>query len=145
MVRRDDFTPDLFEVPRAPELLDASMAFRDEVAALANTVLSDAGASREIVAAEVSRLVGGEVTKHTLDSWTAASRTKHNIPFHLVPVVEAACKSHALSNWLAEKRGGRLLVGRDALTAELGKLERTRDEAGKRIKALKRVMGAHNS
>lgn len=130
----------MFDVPQAPELLDASMGFREEVSSLTNTILSDAGMAREEVAAEMSRLAGTAISKPVLDSWTAASRTKHNVPFHLVPAIEAACNSHALSTWLAEKRGGRLLVGRDALAAELGKLERTRFEASSRIRVLKRAM-----
>jgi hypothetical protein len=33
------------------------------------------------------------------------------------------------------------LIGKDALHAELGKLERMRDEAAQQIKQIKRVMG----
>lgn len=63
---------------------------------------------------------------------------------HLVSealALEAACETHVLTHWLAEKRGGQLLVGKAALDAEIGKLERARDEAGKRIRQLKHVMG----
>jgi hypothetical protein len=42
---------------------------------------------------------------------------------------------------VVDLRGGKLLVGKEALDAEIGRLERTRDEATKRIKSLKQQMG----
>jgi len=77
MKPRDTLTIDLFDmvvVPVArtpkPGALDINMQFRH--------VLSDeikkSPKSRHEIAARMSELLGHEVTKHQLDSWTAESR-----------------------------------------------------------------------
>jgi hypothetical protein len=38
--------------------------------------------------------------------------------------------------------GGKLLIGREALNAELGRLQRQQDETSARIKLLRKQMGA---
>lgn len=88
-----------------------------------------------------SRLTGSEVSKYMLDAYASAARDTFNLPFWLVPVLETVCGTHDLTNWLVGVRGGKLLVGREALTADLGRLERARDEAGRLIKELKKRMG----
>ncbi len=143
--KRDDATLDLFQIPAAPEPAPASMDYNREVAHLVAKVVKEAGCDRFEIAARMSRLTGRDVSKHMIDAWAAESRDHHNIPFYLVPVLEAACETHALSAWLADKRGGRLMVGKEVLAAELGKLERIKDEATQKIKELKRLMGEMES
>lgn len=55
--------------------------------------------------------------------------------------MEVAIGSHQGSSWLADLRGCKLLVGKEALDAEIGKLERLKEDAGRRIKQLKNAMG----
>ena len=138
---RDTHTLDLFEVPQPAAEMPASMDYRREVAHLVGEVLKQADGDRYEIASRMSRLIGREVSKYMLDAWSAESRDAYNMPFYAAPVLEAACHTHALSNWLADKRGGRLLVGREALNAELGKLEKMKDEAARKIRELKRLMG----
>lgn len=132
---------ELFEVPQPPTLLPGSMDYGVEVSSMVGELLKDADGDRYEVAARMSRLAGKEVSKYMLDAWSSESRDAYNLPFYLAPVLESACKTHALGSWLADKRGGRLLVGRETLNAELGKLERLKEEAQRKIKELKRVMG----
>jgi len=139
--KRDNATFDLFEIPEQPAQTAAGMDYNREVAHLVVKVLKEAGCDRYEISARMSRLTGKEVSKFMLDAWAAESRDHHNIPFYLVPVLEAACETHALSAWLAEKRGGRLMVGKEVLAAELGKLERIKDEAAQKIRELKKLMG----
>jgi len=56
-------------------------------------------------------------------------------------VLETACCSHQFTNWLAGIRGGRLLIGREALNAELGRLEHAKAQATQKIRDLKKMMG----
>jgi hypothetical protein len=93
------------------------------------------------IAARMSELVGTTITEHQLHAWTAPSREGWRFPLEFLPAFEAAAETHTITAWLADTRGGRLLIGREALNAELGRLERMRDEAGKKIKQLKTVMG----
>lgn len=143
-MKRDAMTLDLFEVPQALPGLDASHDFRSLVAGLVCDLLEQAkaaGMNRHAVAAEASRLTGREVSKAMLDNYTSEAHDSFNVPLWLVPSLESACHAHLLTQWLVATRGGKLLVGREALNAELGRLERARDEAARKIKQLKTVMG----
>lgn len=117
------------------------MDYRHPVAHLVSEMLKGAGQDRYGLSAEISRLAGKDVSKNMLDAYASDAREDHNLPLYLVPAIEVACDSHQLTHWLVGVRGGKLLIGREALNAELGKLERARDEAGKRIRQLKQLMG----
>jgi hypothetical protein len=80
-----------------------------------------------------------------LDAYSSESREDHNLPLYLVPALEVSCESYLLTNWLADVRGGQLLIGREALMAELGRLERSRDVAAQNIKRLKAQLGEGNA
>lgn len=138
---RDAQTEDMFAVPQAVAPNPATYDYRDTVAELIAGILREAEGDRFDIAARISRLTGTEVSKWMLDAYTSPAREAFNAPFWLLPALEEACGSYQLTNWLTTIRGGRLLIGRQALDAELGKLERIRDEAGRRIRDLKKQMG----
>ncbi|MEI7036478.1 hypothetical protein [Fulvimonas yonginensis] len=144
MRRRDSSTLDLFEVPRPVAPLPGSMDYRAVVAHLVGEMLRESGKDRWTVASDMSRLAGKEVSKYMLDGYTAESRDEFNIPAYLVPVAEVVCQSHLYSNWLASIRGGRMLIGRDALAAELGRIERQRDELATQARQLKDTLRRSN-
>ena len=137
----DSLTGDLFEVPQPAAPIDASMDYRQEVAGLISKMLKEADGDRHDVAAQMSRLSGREVSKYMLDAWSSESRETYNMPFCEAALLETACHSHELTNWLTGKRGGVLLIGREALNAELGKLERLKGDAAAKIRDLKKMMG----
>lgn len=128
---------DLFAIPRAAAALPGAMDYRAAVSMVLSEMLRGAAHDRHQVAADASRLTGKDVSKYMLDAYTAESREDFNLPLYLVPALEAACESRALTAWLAEVRGAQLVVGADALNAELGRLERLRDGTAEQIKALK--------
>lgn len=138
---QDTATLDLFPVPHPAPETPGTMDYRVTVAHLVGDMLRGAQGDRFDVAAKMSRLTGKDVSKNMLDAYASDAREDHNLPFYLIPALESVCESHALTAWLVDMRGGRLLVGREALNAELGKLERARDEAAKQIKKLKALMG----
>lgn len=141
MTRRDDHTLDMFEVPQPVAPMPASMGYRPTVSALVAEILKAADGDRVEIAARMTRIAGVEVSKYMLDAYASEGRQEFNLPLWLVPAFESACDSHDLTNWLVGVRGGRLLIGKEALTAELGRLERVRDQAGQRIRDLKKRMG----
>lgn len=141
MKRRDPLTIDLFEVPQPAAPLPASMDYRAQVSALVSDMLKKTDLDRFAIAAQCSRLSGTEVSKYMLDAYASEAREAYNIPFWMVPILEEACQSHDLTNWLVGVRGGRLYLGKDVLHAELGKLEKERDENARLIKELKKRMG----
>lgn len=139
MARRDSLTGDLFEIPVPAKPLPCSMNFRAEVSSLVAEMLK--GHDRHEVAALISRLTGLDISKNMLDAYASEARDTFNIPFYLIPVLETACETYAAGNWYAQKRGAKILVGREALNAELGRLEKRKEETATRIKQLKKQMG----
>lgn len=144
MSKRDPLTVDLFDmvvvpVARAPKpgALNINMQFR--------SVLSDeikkSPLSRHQIAARMSELLGHEVTKHQLDSWTAESRDGWRFPLEYLPALEVALETHDILAWLADVRGAKLAVGREAIETQLGKIGHMKDELRKQEAAIKRLLG----
>jgi hypothetical protein len=138
---RDLQTLDLFEVPTPRKPLPGALEVGLPVRHLLSEMLKASPLSRFEVAARMSELLGHEVSKHQLDAWTAESREGWRFPLEYLPALEVALETHAMTGWLADLRGCTVLVGRDALDAKIGKLERMRDEAAKQIRQLKQAMG----
>lgn len=143
MTRRqaESLVPCLFEVPEPPSHDAGSQCHRVAVCHLVGRMLKETPQDRYEIAASMSRLCGREVSKYMLDAYAAEGREEFNAPAYLLPALEIACENYLFTNWLASVRGGRFLVGQEALNAELGRLERVRDEAASKIKSLKKVMG----
>ncbi|WP_153116061.1 hypothetical protein [Rhodocyclus tenuis] len=142
MRRKPDLlTPDLFEVPVPASALPGELDYSLAIRRLLVDAIKESGISSAIIAARMGELTGATISEHQLHSWTAPSRDGWRFPLEYLPAFEVACDTHAVSSWLCKVRGGRMLIGRDAFNAEIGRLERMRDEAGKRIKALKAAAG----
>lgn len=141
MRRHDPLTRDMFEVPAPAATLPGSQDFSLAVRRLLSNAIKASPLNASEIAARMSELIGATITEHQLHAWTAPSREGWRFPLEYLPAFETAAETHDLGAWYADVRGGRLLIGREALNAELGRLERVRDDAGKRIKKLKTVMG----
>lgn len=137
----DTRTADLFEVPAPVAPLPGALAIGPTLRALISDLLKASPLSRHQVAARMSELTGQEITKHQLDAWTAESREGWRFPLEYQPALEVALETHAITAWLADLRGGRLSIGREALEAQLGKVARMQDELAAQAKALKRLLG----
>lgn len=139
---RDELTGDLFDIPRAPAPVGGSLDYATELRYALSAALKNSPKSRYEIAARMSELTGHEISKSMLDAWTAESKTPWRFPFEYAAAFEAACDSTGLQELLARKRGCRVLVGEDALLAELGRIERTKTELAVREKAIKdRIRG----
>lgn len=139
---RCDTTGDLFAaIPQPVPAEPGSLDFRTRVAAIVSEMLdairaADPHMDRYAVAAAVSRLVGKEVSKAMLDAYTAESRDAYNVPAWLMPALEHVCKSTRYSTWLAEVRGGRLVLGAAALDVEIGRVQEQIADNRERLKGL---------
>lgn len=143
MARRavDTLTLDLFEVPIPRSPMPGALAVGHALRSLLSDLLKSSPLNRYEIAARMSELTGQEITKHQLDSWTAESREGWRFPLEYLPAFEVAVQTHDITAWLADLRGCKVLVGKEALDAEIGKMERLREDAAKRIKQLKAAMG----
>ena len=137
----DRLTGDLFEVPVPAEPLPGAMDYSLAVRRLMADAIKASPYNATQIAARMAELTGQNITEHQLHAWTAPSRESWRAPLEFIPAFEAAAETTTLTAWLAGVRGGRLLIGREALNAELGRLERQRDEAARKIKQLKTQMG----
>ena len=137
----DTFTGDLFAVPVEPAALPGALDYGLAVRRLLSEAIKDCPQNSLAIASRMAELTGTAITEHQLPAWTAPSREGWRFPLEYLPAFESAVESHTITRWLAASRGGRFLEGREALNAELGRLERMRDEAGRKIKQLKTVMG----
>lgn len=143
---KDKLTLDVFEIPAVHFCAPGECGYSREVAEGVAKLLSESGRrDRFDIAAELSRVSGKDVSKHMLDAYSSPARVDHALPFWLAPVLEEVCQSHVLTNWLVDKRGGRVAYGKDALKQELGKLVLLKDQAVKdmnaRIKHLEALLG----
>lgn len=137
----DQLTMDLFEVPMPVRPIPGALAMGAALRGLLSDLLKRSPLSRHEVAARMSELTGDVITKHQLDSWTAESREGWRFPLEYLPALEEALQTHEVTAWIANLRGARLSVGREALEAQLGKVSQMRDELAKQERTLKRLLG----
>lgn len=137
----DTFTGDLFAVPEPAAEMPGAMDYGLAVRHLMADAIKASQYNTAQIAARMSEFTGQTITEHQIHAWTAPSREAWRAPLEFIPAFEAAAETTLLTAWLASVRGGRLMIGRDTLNAELGRLERLRDEAARKIKQLKSVMG----
>lgn len=142
-MKRDNVTGDLLSgIPTPVAARPASLDFRSAVAHVLCRMLSvaqarDPGLDRYGIAATASRFAGKEISKAMLDAYTAESRDAYNLPFWAAPAIEVACDSTALTEWLAEVRGGRLVLGPATIDAEIGRLQVEREAMSDRLRDLR--------
>lgn len=141
MRRADTMTLDLFEVPVPTTPLPGALNFNLALRHLLSEALKSCPLSRSEVAARMSELTGDTITKHQLDAWTAESREGWRFPLEYLPAFEVAVGTTTLIAWIASVRGGKVQMGKDALDAEIGKLERLKEDAARKIKQLKHAIG----
>lgn len=143
---KDLYTDDLFSQPVVPTPMPAqpgAMDFSKQIAHALSAALKDCPLDRYEVAAQMSRLMDRQISKNMLDAWSAESREMHNISLASAIVFDVATNGHALLNLFALIRGCRVMVGRDALLAELGRIDQIEADIAARRKELKRHLGAH--
>lgn len=144
MKARDTLTVDLFDtvlVPVERGALPGALDVDVELRHLLSDLMKKSPLSRHQVAAKMSELVGHDISKSQLDTWAAESRDGWRFPVCYLAAFEAALETHDLLAWLADLRGARLSVGREALEAQLGKLESMKDQLRKQEASIKKLLG----
>ena len=141
MRNHDNKTLDMFEVPQPQRLLPGGADYAFEVSHLVSQELKACPQDRWEIAAQMSRLSGVDVSKNIIDAWASPGREDHNIPLHRAALLEEVLGSHAFTDWLAHKRGGRVAYGRDTLNTKLGKMLVLKQQLDQQIRELKKAMG----
>ena len=93
--------------------------------------------SRWQVVASVSELTGCELTKRTLDDYTAPSHKDHRFPAALLPAFCIVCRDYTPLKVLANHARCAILESEEARFAMIAKLEKEKQNLDKEITKLK--------
>ena len=122
---------------------NGSLNFDNELRCALAGALKDCPLDRHEVAARMSRLTGEDITKHSLDAWTGASRKPWRFPLAYLPALIEVTGAYSLLDQTAAKNGCKVLAGDDVVLAEYGRLaqlgrtiERARSQLEKRMPGL---------
>ena len=138
----DTLTGDLFSsIPQAHPMTPGAWRFRGEIAHVMGEAIKACTKDRYQIAADMSRLLGREISVNTLDKYTSEASEEHIPNLETAIAFDAVTEQMALANLYASKLGCRVLPGKDSLLAELGRLEQMKGEIAKQEKAIKRVLG----
>lgn len=110
------------------------------VRALISESLKKCPLSRYEVAAKMSEILGVEITKAQIDSWSAESKENHRFPYIYTGAFCQVTGDKSLARYMAELCGGYFIEGEDAVRLELGKIEEQKQELAKREKAIREFL-----
>lgn len=141
---RDMLTADMFVDMPTPASKDAgSLSCRSVIAGIMSEVLANCaseGIDRFEVAARMSRLLSREISKFMLDAYTSESREDHIPPLDTAIAFDMATGGISLLKFYADKLGCRVMVGKEVLLAELGRINHVKAEMAKQEKQLKKYL-----
>lgn len=137
----DKLTLDMFAIPAPAPTTPGSLNLSREIALLMSGALKNCTHDRIEVAARMTRILGKEVSLSMLNAYTAESRETHIPPLDKAIAFDIATEGHAISDYVAGKLGGRVLFGKDALLAELGRLDQMGDEIANKRKSIQQLLG----
>lgn len=128
-----------FQVPAPPLLLPGSMQCGAEICGALKLAIRNTDLSRAEIAARMTDLTAEPITEFMLNDWTAPSH-RHRFPAEYMPALEAACETTALQAVIARKSGSVVLVGKEALDAQLGRLTRQKHDLARQEQQIKALM-----
>ena len=101
-----------------------------------NRSLKECGLSREVVAEELTRLTGHDVTVHQINNWAAPSKEDRPTPLHFLAAITGITGSAALAEAALDGTGCKLLTPDEVVYYEIGRDEVEKREQAKARKAL---------
>lgn len=135
---RDMLTSDMFEIPLPVTQNAGSLSCRAEIAALMSEAIKDCDKDRYQIAAEMSRLLDRDISKYMLDAYTSESRDTQIPPIDTALAFDLATGGISLLKFYADKLGCKVVVGRDVLYTELGRIEQAKKDLANAEKAIKK-------
>ncbi|NDV20857.1 hypothetical protein GO013_15710, partial [Pseudodesulfovibrio sp. JC047] len=96
-----------------------------------NAALKGCGLSRDVVAEELSRLTGHEISVHQINNWAAPSKEDRPTPLHFLAAITEITGSPALAEAALEGTGYKLLTPDEVAYYEIGRLEAEKREQTK--------------
>jgi hypothetical protein len=103
--------------------------------------IKDCPHSRYQIAAKMSELLGVEITKSMLDSWTAESKEgTYRFPACYLPAFCRALSNIEPLRIMADLLGAYVIEGEDALLTQLGKIRNQKEQLLEKERAIKTIL-----
>jgi hypothetical protein len=110
----------------------SSISEKSSVDATLRSIISDSlkhsPLSRWEVAGKMSEILGTEITKSQIDSWSAESKDGHRFPLIYIDAFCRASGDKSLIHYICRLCGGYFIEGQDTLKLELGRIQEKREE-----------------
>lgn len=135
---RDMLTSDMFEMPQPVTQNAGSLSCRAEISGVMSEVIKECDDDRYQIAANMSRLLGREISKYMLDAYTSESRDTQMPPIDTAIAFDMATNGISLLKLYADKLGCRIVVGKEVLYTELGRIDQAKKELAQAEKAIKK-------
>lgn len=101
-----------------------SLAIQGEIKGALSKMFRKCNLSRFQIAAQISELVGYEVTKSMLDNYTAESHDDVRTPADILLAATDVCRDYSIIQLLCGYAGGDFVSGEDREYMELAKIQR---------------------
>lgn len=125
-----------FEAPLVPASAGALAGDDVRVSMMVADILHGDSRPREVIAAEMSRLLGVEISKAMLDGYASPARDAWAISYTRLKALIAVTARHDLLDRDLRGIGASLLVGDEIMTARLGHLRARKSQIDSEIRAL---------
>ncbi|BBO84515.1 hypothetical protein DSCO28_50810 [Desulfosarcina ovata subsp. sediminis] len=135
-----DYIRSLDDAKRSYAGTEGSMNIRDRLRLAPNRAIKNCRLSRPQIAGEMSHLLGADVTKSVMDSWTAESKDNYRIPAEYLPAFCRVVGSNEPIDILTESAGMFALPGPDALRSEIQRWSEKASNAQAEVKKRKRLL-----
>lgn len=124
--------------------LDANYDISAQLRRWLSVAIKASPLSRYEISAKLSELIGREITKFQLDSWTAESKEGYHTPAAYMPALAFILNDIGGMRILAAPLGIKLLESKDLMWLEYGKVRQMERQLRLKKKQLeKRLQGAH--
>lgn len=108
-----------------------------EVSGMVGSILNSDDRSRRVIAAQMSDLLGEDISSMMLDAYASPARPDHKVPFsRVLALVNVTNRQDLIDPILRRAIGGALLVGEEVHTAQLGQVQRQISELQKKANGL---------
>lgn len=139
-MKRDPLQMDFFSEPtfpvRAPVQQIDLDRYRARMKRAMARAIRECQFDRPTIAARMSLYLGVNITKAMLDAWTAESKRAHDMTIPRFAAFVHATEAPWLWDEAAAMQGVTMLVGKEAVLAELGLLQQEKQRVTREMKAL---------
>lgn len=113
-----------FATPRAASAPASLAGLERQICEQVGVILNSDSRPRELIAAEMSILLGEDVSRAMLDAYSSPAREMHKVPMSRFFALVAVTERHDVLDLLLRQIGAAVLVGEEIYTAQLGHIDR---------------------